>query len=507
MREAGFSSRLDRIALVAALATFVLHAAVAGRYDLFRDELYFIVCGQHPAFGYVDQPPLVPLLAAVLHGAGLGVWFVRLPVVLAATALVWLAVRFARLLGGNDASAALAALTCALAPMLLGSTGTLNTSAFDPLAWTAIAFCLVAALRRSEGKWLLWAGLVAGLILEVKYAALFWLFGLTIGLLATPERRIFAMPKLYWGGATGALVAAPSFVWQALHGFPFLELGAAAADKNAEVALLPFLGNQLFVMNPAFAPLLLAGLAAPFLSGRFKDLRFIPIACAVVFAIVRIGHGKDYYLAPLYPVLFTIGAVALVPLLTTTIRRALAGVWVAAGVVISVAVAPVALPILPPERLVTYLRATGLAPQPQERNSAESGLPQHFADQLGWHDFAAQVTAAWQRIPDAERARTAIIADNYGEAAVLDVYAPALPPALSGHNQYFLWGLRGQEPVNLLVVTDEPEELARHCTRVQVIGTTFSRFAMAYENGLALAYCERTRVPLAQTWPQLKHFR
>ena len=496
----------DRIAIVGAATTFLLHAAFAGRYDLFRDELYFIVCGQHPAFGYVDQPPLVPLLAAALYETGLGLWLIRLPVVLAAAALVWLAVRFARLLGGSGGAAALAGLACAIAPMLIGSTGTLNTSAFDPLAWTAIAFCLVAALRRGEARWLLWAGVVAGLILEVKYAALFWLAGLTIGLLATPERRIFAMKPLYLGTAIAAAIAVPSVIWQALHGFPFLELGAAAKGKNADVALLPFLGNQVFVMNPALAPLWLAGLVAPFVSARLKDLRFVPIACGVVFAIVRIGHGKDYYLAPLYPTLFVIGAVALVPLLTATWRKLLAGTFVAAAVALSAIALPLTLPVLPPARIAPYMQALGVAPQQQERSFAGTILPQHFADQLGWRDMARQVEAAWARIPPAERAATAIKTGNYGEAAALDLYGRGLPPALSGHNQYFLWGSRGQDPENLLLIQQDLSDLAPHCREVVVLGTTFSPFAMAYENGKSIALCRGLTKPLAQLWPQVKHF-
>lgn len=496
----------DRIAIIGALATFLLHVAFAGRYDFFRDELYFIVCGQHPAFGYVDQPPLVPLLAATLYETGLGLWFVRLPVVLAAAALVWLAVRFARLLGGSDGAAALAGLACAIAPMLIGSTGTLNTSAFDPLAWTAIAFCLVAALRGVAGRWLLLAGVVAGLILQVKYAALFWLAGLTLGLLVTPERRVLAMKPLYVGAAIAAAIAAPSVIWQALHGFPFLELGAAAKDKNADVALLPFLGNQVFVMNPALAPLWLAGLVAPFASARFRDLRFIPIACAVVFAIVRTGHGKDYYLAPLYPTLFVLGAVALVPLLTATWRKLLAGVTVAAAVALSVIALPLTLPVLPPDRIAPYMQMLGVAPQQQERSFAGTELPQHFADQLGWRDMARQVETAWARIPATERAATAIMTGNYGEAAALDLYGQGLPPTLSGHNQYFLWGQRGQRPENLLLIRQDLADLAPSCREVIRLGTTFSPLAMAYENGKSIALCRGLTRPLAALWPQVKHF-
>jgi hypothetical protein len=496
----------DPAALIPALVVFVAHAALGARYDLFRDELYFIVCGQHPAFGYVDQPPGVPLMAAALFELGLGAWGVRLPAAIAAGSLVWLAARFARLLGGNGLAIALTVLSCAIAPMLMGMAATLNTSAFDPLAWTVIAYLLTKALRENDNRALVLAGLVAGVALEIKYAIAFWMVGLTIGLLLSPERRILLRPAFWAGAAIAALIAAPSFAWQLLHGFPFLELGAAAKGKNVDAALAPFLVNQVFVMNPLFAPLCIAGLVAPFLVVQLKDLRFVAIGAIVVLVIVRLGHGKDYYLAPLYPSLFVIGAVSLAPLVQGRPRKAIAGVAMACAVVISALVAPMALPVLSPAALASYLGWVGFAPAQQERSFKGTVLPQVFADQLGWHDFTGQVEAAWNRIPVPMRANTGIKVDNYGEAAALDIYGQHLPPALTGHNQYFLWGLRSQNPRNLLVVQDNPAALMPYCEKVTLLGKTWSQHAMAYENGKVIALCERVRVPLIQLWPGLKNF-
>lgn len=498
-----------RLALALAGLTTGIHAIFAGRYDLFRDELYFIVCGQHPAFGYVDQPPLVPLLAAGLYALGGDAWTVRLPVVLAAGALVWVTARFAALLGGDRTAVVLAALVAAIAPMLMGLTGTLNTSAFDPLAWTAIALLLVAALRGGSDRALIGAGLIAGIDLQIKYALVFWAVGLGVGLLLTPERRLFARRGLWIGLGLGALLALPSALWQAANGFPFLELGAAAEGKNADVALGPFLLNQVLAMNPLLAPLWLAGLIAPFVVPRLKDLRFLAIACLVMLVIVRLGHGKDYYLAPCYPILFAIGAAALAPWFVGTARRVIGGASLAGAVAVSAAIAPISLPILQPETLVRYMAGIGFTPQQQEKSFAGTALPQHFADQLGWRDFTRQVGAAWQRIPPAERARTALLMDNYGEAAALDLYGKPhrLPPVLSGHNQYYLWGLRGQRPVNVLTLADAGEDLTPYCATVTELGTTFSRFAMAYENGQRLVFCQGVRPSLAQLWPEQKHFQ
>jgi hypothetical protein len=188
-------------------------------------------------------------------------------------------------------------------------------------------------------------------------------------------------------------------------------------------------------------------------------------------------------------------------------RAAVAG-WGLAALAFSAWIAPFALPVLPVRALKTYVAHFPVKPQQQEKSFKGTLLPQVFADQLGWRDFAAQVGAAWNKLPPQERARTAIKVDNYGEAAALDVYGTpyGLPPALSGHNQYYLWGLRGQNPVNLLVVQNNPDRLEPYCQKTVILGETYSPDAMAYENGKTIALCQGLKVDIVKLWPELKNF-
>jgi MFS family permease len=477
----------DRMVLGLALIVTLLHAAIGARYDLFRDELYFIVCGQHPAFGYADQPPLVPLIAAAFYKLGLGAFGVRLPVAAASGGMAVLALRFSQMLGANRLGVFLATLAVCIAPMLLGLSAALSTTSFDPLAWTLVAYCLVRAIRQGEDRFLIVAGLVAGIDLQAKYAVPFWAAGLTVGLLLTPQRRVLIRPALWLGLVLAGAIALPSFLWQMAHGFPFLELMDAAKDKNVDTPLGAFLLNQVFVMNPLLAPVWIAGLLGPFLVARLKDLRFLPIACVVVFLLTRLGHGKDYYLAAFYPTLFVLGGYTI----AQWAHRKVVMIGAGMAAMVSLLLSPIALPVLPPPLLVAYITRLGIAPQQQERSFRGTVLPQLFADQLGWHDFSAQVMAAWHRIPEDQRRQTGIKVDNYGEAASLDLYAGplGLPPVLSGHNQYFLWGLRGQNPTNLIVVQNHVERLRPYCRDTQVLGETFSPYAMASENGKVIAWC------------------
>jgi 4-amino-4-deoxy-L-arabinose transferase-like glycosyltransferase len=494
-----------RIALGLGGATLLFRLATAGRYDFFRDELYFIACGRHPAFGYVDQPPLVPLLSAGLYALGHQLWVLRLPCAIAAAALVWLTVQFVRLLGGGNAAAIAAGLAVATAPMFLGLLATFNTTAFEPLAWTAVAYLIARAILRGQPAMLVWAGIVSGIAMEAKYSIPAWLAALGLGLALFAERRLFVRRELWIGLAAAAALAAPSVVWQAANHWPFLELVRAAGDKNEAVAPLGFVVNQLLVMNPIFAPLWLAGIAAPFVSRELAPLRFLSVGFLAVAALLIATQGKDYYLAAAYPPMFALGAVAF----ERAVRNAPARIaYIAAGVALAALVAPATLPILPPAQIAPYMQRLRLTPPQEEKSFAGTALPQIFADQLGWRDFVREVATAYAALPPAERARTSVLVDNYGEAAALDAYGGpyGLPPALSGHNEYYLWALRGQNPVNVLRVQRHPERLRRRCARLRLTGTTFSQFAMAYENGKTIAFCGALRGSLAGLWPQLKDY-
>lgn len=494
----------DRVALALAIPTFLLHLALANRYDVFRDELYFIVCGRHPSFGYVDQPPLVPLLAAAFYALGHQTWLLRLPAVFAAAAVVVLTVRFARLLGGHDGAAVAAGIAAAVAPILLGLFAILNTTVFEPLAWTAIAFGIARAALRDDRRALVWCGLVAGVALEAKYALSSWLVALLVGILVTGERRLLGRRELWIGVGLATLIALPSVVWQAAHGWPFAELIGAAGAKNASATPLGFMLEQLVVLNPLFAPLWIGGLVAPFVWRDLAPLRFVAVAYVVVTVLIIAGHGKDYYLTAAYPSLFALGGVALERVVRSALARAS---YLALAVAVSAIVGPTALPILPPSEIAGYMQRIHVAPQQQEKSSAGTKLPQEFADQVGWRTFVMQVGRAYASLPPDVRGETVVLVDNYGEAAALDVYgAPyGLPPARSGHNQYYLWGPGAAAP-NILRVERSVERLRSHCDSVRVLGTTFSPYAMSYENGKSIAFCRHFEPPLATAWPDFKNY-
>jgi hypothetical protein len=499
-------NRVPRSAWVVATLAFALHAALGGRYGFFRDELYFIVCGRHPAFGYVDQPPLVPLLAAASQGFGTSLELLRLIPAFAHAATILTVGWIARRCGGGTFAVAFACAVTAGAPVLLGLGSVFVTSSFEPLWWALLAACMVRVFLAGDERGFVWAGLVVGVALEMKYAIAFDVAALGIGVLASPQRRALRSQSLLAGTVLATLLAAPSFVWQAAHGWPILEvLRHGATAKNVAFAPLAFVAIQLGLTNVVFAPLWLAGVAGPFVDERLTSLRPLSIAFVVTFVAMAALHAKEYYLAPLYPAFLAIGAVVVERRVRAFPLRA---AWLGAGFVLGLASLPVFVPLLPPATLAAYLRATHLAPPPDEMYAGETPLPQWFADQFGWPDLARAVASAYARLTPAERADALVLTDNYGEAAAIDFFGPALglPPASSGHNQYDLWGTHGRGRAYVLSVDDgDARDWASECAWTRRVGTFGAPFAMAYEVGRPILLC-RLRMNTERVFAHERHF-
>ena len=489
----------------------IIHLALANRYGYFRDELYFLDCGRHLDWGYVDHAPLIGLIARIALELGGSLPVLRAFPALAGAAMVALTVVLAWRLGGGRFAQGLAGLTAIVAPIHLGIDSVMSMNAFEPLFWIGSCIALVRLIQTGNSRLWLLIGILCGLGLLNKHSTVFFAFAVALAVLATPLRRELRTRWLWLGAGLALLIFLPNLLWQWTHGFPTLEdlRNVRATGKNVVLPPLAFFRQQILMMHPVLAPLWLYGLWE-LLAGRLRRYRALGIVYLALLAVMIGLHGKDYYLAPAYPLLLAAGAVGVGAWLASW-RAHPARLLTKAAMVTVVAVAgaltaPLVLPLLSPERYVAYQRAIGVAPQRTEVGHV-GALPQLFGDQFGWPELVADVARVYRALPESERARACIFAGNYGEAGAINLFGPklGLPRAISGHQTHFLWGPSGCTGEVIIALQDTREGLEQVCSSVEEAGQHFHPWGMAEENG-AIWVCRGLKQPLEELWPRVKHW-
>jgi Dolichyl-phosphate-mannose-protein mannosyltransferase len=510
--DSGELPRLSFWVPILALENAVLHLylvlAGIGRYGYFRDELYYVACGERLAWGYVDHPPLVALIARVTTELfGTSLVGLRLLPILTGSAVVLVAGLLARELGGGRFAQVLSALCVLIAPAYLFTFHILSMNVFDVLLWALGALVLARLLRTESPRlWLLF-GLIAGLGLLNKWSFLFFGFGVFAGLALSPARRQLLTPWPWLGGALAGLIALPHVLWQIRNGWPTLEFIAnATANKNIALSPLAFLTEQVLQVHPLTLPVWLGGLVFCLAVREARPFRLFGWAYLGALAVLLAQASKAYYLAPAYPMLFAAGAVAWE---RWTARRGLGWVRIALPVLLlvgGIVTAPLAVPIFAEEPYIRYAERLGIQPSSGERHRM-GRLPQHFADMHGWPELVATVAKVYNGLPEAERRRCAIFGQNYGEAGAIDLLGDhyGLPDALSGHNHYFLWGPRGSTGECVIVLGDDAPTLSKLFEEVIPVAEHRCADCMPYEE-MTIHLCRRLRVPMAELWPRIKHY-
>ena len=562
-RSSSYSRWTSASAIVFYLAgaKLLFQLLVAGRYGIFRDELYYLACSEHLAWGYVDQPPLIALIAWLArHLFDSSLLGLRLLPALAGAALVWLTGRLTREMGGGRFAQALAALATFAVPIFLVFHHWLTMNAFEPLIWLGAVWCVVRAINTRDAKYWLWFGVLIGLGMETKYTVIFFAFGVVAGLVLTSHRR-FLRSKWIWLGALAALlIFLPNLLWLVKHDFPFLQLMHNIRQSGRDVARGPiaFIADQAVIMNPILAPLWVAGLLWLFFAKEGRRYRIFGWAYVVMLVTFIVLKGKNYYLAPAYPILFAAGAIAFERLTSRVqdptsnvqgqlntgtagvppadlsvsstmseernstklkVRKgglpplfsmglpfpvAVRAIYVALIILISAALAPLSSPILSPEAYVRYQKTLGLEP-PKAENQPTGPLPQFFADEFGWEDMAREVAKVYNSLPPDERARTAIFANSYGQAGAIDFFGPkyGLPKAISNHQNYWYWGPRDYTGSTVIVLGSDGKGDREHFESVEVLGHTYHPYSRLDER-FPILLCRGLNQDLHTLWPSIK---
>ncbi len=494
---------------IIALCKLALHLYTGHYYGYFVDELYYLACARHLDWGYVDQPPLIALVVhTVQQTLGQALWAIRLPAALAGAGLVVLTGAIARELGGHRFAQGLAALCVFLSPGILAIDHFISMNAFEPLFWMGCAYLFIRIVRTGNGKLWLWFGLLAGLGLENKHSMLIFGFGIAAGLVLTRQRKWLLSPWLWAGGGIALLLFLPNLWWNIQHHFPFLELQANIRRSGRDVPLPPlkFLAEEVLTMLPLSLPIWLAGLWYFFFDREGRMYRALGWAWLATAVIIMAMSPRVYYLFPAFPILFAGGAVSWERWLRTPLRRRAGLAYAGLMILLAALLAPTLLPLLPPETYIRYAEATHLQ-QPRLEMNKLGPLPQLFADQFGWDEMTATVAGVYNSLPPDVRSRTAIFGQVYGQAGAIDLFGPkyGLPPAISGHQNYYLWGPRGYSGDSMVVIGDRREKLEKVFRDIHLAAHVDHPYSMPYEH-VDVWYCQGIKEPLDQLWPKLKNW-
>ncbi len=499
----------DRLPILFAGIKVLAHLVVGNGYGYFRDEFYYLACSRNLAWGYVDHPPLsVAVLRAWTTLFGDSVVAIRLLAVLAGAAAIYLIGWIARRLGGGPFAQALAMTAAVVAPIYLSAGSSFSMNSFDLLFWTAAAGLLIRILEGGEDRLWPWLGLLLGLGLLNKISVLWLGFGLFVALLLTGYRRVLATRGPWIAGGIAALVFLPHIVWQIAHDWPTLEfIRNATGEKMRSVAIGEFVVSQVRMLHPLVLPIWLGGLGYLLFHRDARPYRFLALIWISVAALLIVnGASRPGYLGPAYPALLAAGGVAverlLAPQRLRLLRPALIGLLVLGGLLL----APVALPILPVESYIAYAETIGIAPSTSERKELAE-LPQHFADMFGWTELADEIERVTATLTPQEREVVCVFTYNYGEAGALQTLGRGrgLPPAISGHNNYWLWG-PGDCGGLLLVIGGTEAGHTRLYESAEQVGMKRCDYCMPYEDDVPIWLLRGPKETAVEFWPSIAHF-
>jgi hypothetical protein len=520
-----------------ALAKLVFHIYFNNRYGYFRDEFDYMSCGDHLQWGYVDQPPLIPFLIHLCRAVlGDSLRSIRFIPALASSLLVVQTGVLAHEFGGRRYAALLAAICAVVSPQYLSNGGLLGTNCLEPNLWMGCVYFAILAIKRNDPRYWLWFGVVAGIGMQEKYTIAVFGLGIVVGLLLTEQRRVFLNRWIWLGGVAAFVIFLPNLLWNMHYDWPFVQLMRAIRASGRDVVLGPlqFFISQLLIVNPLVAPIWIRGLVGFLFWRPLRPYRFLGWSYLVTYSVIFFQHGKNYYLAPIYPMLIAAGAVMIESAIegrklkqskieqseiessTTDAAPSARPGWawlkpviITVLLVNGVYLAPIVVPVLSPERFLAYTKHLPFKLPVNEYAHARAALPQWYSDQFGWKEIADEAAVAWNRIPVEERADCAIFAQDYGQAGAVDFFGRqmGLPPAISGDRTYWLWGPRGYSGKCLIVLGDRRERLQELFQQVGFVGLSADN-PWALETQISVNICRGPKFgTLNDLWPKIKRWR
>jgi MFS family permease len=485
-------------------------------WGYFRDEMYYILCGRHLDWGYVDHGPIVALQArAAIALFGTSLAGIRMFSALAGAVAVFFTGIITWALGGRRVAQSLAMLGILLAPEYLGLDSFLSMNSFEPIFWMGALLAVLMLLRlepdaTSATRWWIVFGLAGGLGIENKPSMVVFLVALLIGLLLTPQRRIVFSRAAVLGVALIVVLALPNLLWQIHNHFPTLEFirNGKVDHKNVVLSPLQFIGAQIMMMDPMSMFLWVPGIIWLLVSRRSREWRFLGWTYLVFLVLMMATRdAKDYYLAPIYPAIFAAGGACWQALLRRRSTAWIVPAYAALLLITGILVVPMSMPILRPQQWVDYTARLHLRDKAENsENEATGAFPQFYADRFGWQEMVDSVAHIYNSLSPADRARVGILCSNYGEASAINFLGHGLPFAISGHNNYWIWGPHGETGDVMIVINGASlDEMRMYYDSVEIAGVMDHPYAMPYEHR-NIYLCRGRKGSIVKDWPEFKKY-
>jgi len=484
------------------VADFAAHMVFAGNYGYFRDELYYIVSGtQHLSLGYVDFPPFIAYVAALLNPiSGDSLISIHVLPALNEALLVYVAGMITRELGGGRKAQLLAAVSTLVALAFLAFGSLFTPDSFDSLWWSLLAYLTIRIVRRREPKLWTVVGLVVGIGMLTKLTILFFVGALFVSFLVIPSSRGYLRSKwLPLGALISVLFILPMIYWNATNGWPMVHFYTEFRGDFSGGGSLSFLYTQVAVISYLSLPILIAGLYFFLRSKEGSQLRAFGLAAAILLVTMTVLDMKAYYLTPVYPMLFAGGAVLIE---RSSASKKGASRWfgsrpfVASLIIVGVLLAPVAMPILSPPTFISKYSASDYQNSPNP-------------DRFGWSLYVSNLSQAYNTLPASVRSQACILTSNYGEASAVNFIGKGsgLPEAISGHNNYYVWGPGSCTGHVLITIGYSLSDDQSSFGNVTLLTTLTCQYCISYEQNLPVYVCTNPNFSsVASVWPMIRHY-
>ena len=504
----GFTSA-TAVLLYLSLFKLALLLIFAGNYGLFRDEYYYIETSKHLAWGFVDLQPLSAVLLAISRTLfGDSIFGIRIFSYLAGSAIVFVSGLIAREMRGSKFAQIFTAFIVIFSGVILGTSSYFSMNSFDILFSALMFYYLIRFVNTGNPKIWLVIGLLFGIGLQNKLTFLFLGFGLAVGLILTKYRNQIKSKELWIGAAIAFVIFLPNIIWQISNNNPTLEFMRNATEfKNKSLGLIDFTLGSIRELNPGYTLFILTAIYFLFFNKLGKAYNLIGWIFISVFLVFVFNNGKPYYMGVLFPVMLAAGVIGADLLIEKYLWNFVRYILAALVIPFVIIVTPFAIPVLNVNAFINFSETLGIKPESGERSKLGL-LPQFYADRFGWEDMVKQVAAVYNKLSPEEKKEALIFGQNYGEAGAVDFYREKynLPPAISSHNNYWIWGYpKDYTGKILIVIGSNYKDNSEFFNDVELAATHYNKYGMSYEN-VDIFICRNPKMPIGEIWGKIKHF-